>query len=236
MQSPKNHNFGGVRNGLTVVGERGFHNDATTNSQWWGRGAEREYIWRRGYAYYGAQNSINFEINLWHEKMGVRWDKGTVHDVWPNLIICVQSSRSSATQQSTSIQQHTAVSFLVVESSHLWWGSRNGVMRAEIWRWKLDGPGWKVLDCKKTQQHTAKSRLVPRGRCPEEGTDMSISLIWGQGFTIHLFIAKNMKVRKWWAVPDIGPYLTLQRQPREASISQQSTTIGQSFLMPVSAV
>ena len=163
-------------------------------------------------------------------------EMGYVHDVWPNLVTCVPSSRSSATQQSTNIQQHTAVSFLVVESSHLWWGSRNGVMRAEIWRWKLDGPGWKVLDCKKTQQHTAKSRLVPRGRCPEEGTDMSILLIWLQGFTIHLFIAKNMKVRKWWVVPDIGPYLTLQRQPREASISQQSATIGESSLRPVSAV
>jgi len=44
MQSPKNHNFGGVKNGLTVVGERGFHNDAPTNSQWQGCGALKEYI------------------------------------------------------------------------------------------------------------------------------------------------------------------------------------------------
>jgi len=78
------------------------------------------------------------------------------------------------------------------------------------------GKCWIVI---RNNNNTAKSRLVPRGRCPEEGTDMSISLIWLQGFTIHLFIAKNMKVRKWWVVPDIGPYLTLQRQPREASIT-----------------
>jgi len=31
---PKNSRFWGLKNGLTVVGERGFHNDATTNSQW----------------------------------------------------------------------------------------------------------------------------------------------------------------------------------------------------------
>ena len=161
----------------------------------------------------------------WKNEGTVR--RGTVHDVWPNLVTCVPSSQSSSTQQSTNIQQHTAVSFLVVDSSHLWWGSLNGVMRAEIWRWKFDGSGWKVLDCKKTQQHTAKSRLVPRGRCPEEGADMPISLIWCQGYTIHLFIAKNMKVRKWWVVPDIGPYLGLQWHMREASISQQSTIIGQ---------
>ena len=115
----------------------------------------------------------------WKNEGTVR--RGTVHDVWPNLVTCVPSSRSSATQQSTNIQQHTAMSFLVVESSHLWWGSLNGVMRAEIWRWKFDGPGWKMLDCKKTQQHTAKSQLASHEGHPVEGGDMTISLIWRLG-------------------------------------------------------
>jgi hypothetical protein len=47
-----------------------------------------------------------------------------------------------------------------------------------------------MLDCEKTQQHTAKSRLASHGGRLVEGTDMSISLIWGQGCTIHLFLQK----------------------------------------------
>jgi len=37
--------------------------------------------------------------------------RGTVHDVWPNLVISEPPSRTSATQQSTNILQHTAVLF-----------------------------------------------------------------------------------------------------------------------------
>jgi len=135
----------------------------------------------------------------WKNEGTVR--RGTVHDVWPNLVTCVPSSRSSATQQSTNIVLRVPAITWVAGQSYSWWGTRNGVLRVEIWRWKFDGPGWKVLDCDKKQQCAAKSRLVPRGRCPEEGADMPISLIWGQGYTIHVFIAKNMRVRNWWVVP-----------------------------------
>jgi len=133
--------------------------------------------------------------------------RGTVHDIWPNLVISEPPSRTSATQQSTNILKHTAVFFSVVESSYLWWGSQNGAMRVEIWRWKLAPSEWKMLDCEKTQQHTAKSRLASHGGRLVEGTDMSISLIWGQGCTIHLFLQKIWGYGNGGQYHDIGPYL-----------------------------
>ena len=51
---------------------------------------------------------------------------------------------------------------------------------------------------------------------------MPISLIWGQGYTIRLFIAQNMRVRKWWVVPR---YRALPRSLKATKGSKHITTI-----------
>ena len=66
--------------------------------------------------------------------------RGAVCDVWPNLVIC---GPSQPNQRYTTINQYiTTYSsvFFVVESSYSWWGSQNGAVRVENWRWKFDGP------------------------------------------------------------------------------------------------
>ena len=95
----------------------------------------------------------------WHQSWK-KWGygrRGTVHDVWLNLVTYEPSSQTSVTQQSTNKQQYTSVLFLVLESLYLCWGSQNDVMRLEFLEVKICSIGWKMWDYRRHNNTSAKS-------------------------------------------------------------------------------